>query len=128
MVAFNFKAKFADDVEAGRKRQTIRLKKRAVPGDALQLYTGMRTKKCRKLRDEICASVRRITIRVPVTPEESEVDKTVIWAVIRVDAELLTFEESTELAWDDGFDSVDSFIEFFRDQYGLPFHGFLITW
>jgi hypothetical protein len=54
MVAFNFQAQFVDDIEAGRKTQTIRRSARANPGDSIQLYTGQRTKACRKLGDAVC--------------------------------------------------------------------------
>lgn len=54
MVAINFSAQFAAEVEAGRKTQTIRQSARAKTGQALQLYTGQRTKECRKLADAIC--------------------------------------------------------------------------
>lgn len=57
MVAINFSEQFAADVEAGRKTQTIRRKARCKSGDALQLYTGQRTKGCRKLADAICKDV-----------------------------------------------------------------------
>jgi uncharacterized protein YqfB (UPF0267 family) len=54
MVAFNFSPQFAEAVAAGRKTQTIRQKARAKAGQALQLYTGQRTKDCRKLADAVC--------------------------------------------------------------------------
>lgn len=54
MVAINFSPQFADAVAAGRKTQTIRQKARARAGQALQLYTGQRTKDCRKLADAVC--------------------------------------------------------------------------
>ncbi|HZR77354.1 hypothetical protein [Bradyrhizobium sp.] len=54
MVAINFQAQFADAVAAGRKTQTIRRNARANPGQAIQLYTGQRTKACRKLADAVC--------------------------------------------------------------------------
>lgn len=57
MVAINFSAQFAGLVERGEKRQTIRRGKKCEPGDALQLYTGQRTKACRKLRDAVCRDV-----------------------------------------------------------------------
>lgn len=57
MVAFNFSPEFADAVASGAKCQTIRQTKRAKKGDMLQLYTGQRTKKCRKLRDAECLYV-----------------------------------------------------------------------
>lgn len=54
MVAFNFSPEFVADIEAGRKTQTIRQTSRAAAGQAIQLYTGQRTKQCRKLGDAIC--------------------------------------------------------------------------
>jgi hypothetical protein len=54
MVAINFSPQFADAVAAGRKTQTIRRGARAKVGQGLQLYTGQRTKACRKLADAVC--------------------------------------------------------------------------
>lgn len=54
MVAFNFQSQFVADIEAGRKTQTIRERARAGVGDNLQLYTGQRTKSCRKIADAVC--------------------------------------------------------------------------
>lgn len=55
MVALNFKAQFADDVEEGRKRRSVRAPRKdgrdLKKGDKLQLYTGMRQTGCRKLGD-----------------------------------------------------------------------------
>lgn len=53
MVAYSFKARFALDVATGKKMQTIRTdrKRHARAGEPVQLYTGMRTKACRKLID-----------------------------------------------------------------------------
>ncbi len=117
MVAFNFKAQFADDVEHGRKRQTIRAQRRARVGDKLQLYTGMRTKKCRKLRDAVCAMVQEITVDVHGQ-----------FVCVRLDGELLPSVMARELARADGFDGVTSFAEFFEREYGLPFCGWLTKW
>jgi len=64
MPAYNFKERFAADVESGKKRQTIRRKRKrpTKPGDVLYLYVGMRTKRCRKLREAPCESVVSILI------------------------------------------------------------------
>lgn len=117
MVAYNFKAQFAADVEAGRKRQTIRAPRKdgrhAKRGDSLQLYTGMRTAACRKLRDAVCHDACPIVI---------EPDK--IW----------TFhpqELHTDLeAWAkrDGFETWAAMRDFFEKTHGLPFNGVLISW
>lgn len=52
MPAYNFRKQFAPLVESGQKRQTIRTigkRRHARAGEPLQLYTGQRTKACRKL-------------------------------------------------------------------------------
>jgi hypothetical protein len=58
MVAYSFDKRFVPQIENGFKRQTIRAHRRrhARPGEALQLYTGMRTKHCRKIRDDVICS------------------------------------------------------------------------
>lgn len=66
MVAYSFHKIFAPQVEATTKRQTIRGQRRrhARPGEALQLYHGMRTTQCRKLLtpDPMCTAARQIVI------------------------------------------------------------------
>lgn len=69
MVAINFIERFAGPVERGEKRQTIRRGKKCEPGATLQLYTGQRTKACRKIGEAVCRDVtyvgltaRRITL------------------------------------------------------------------
>lgn len=56
MVAYNFKDQFAWLVEAGIKRQTVRLcrQRPTRAGDTLQLYTGMQRAGARLLRVERC--------------------------------------------------------------------------
>lgn len=65
MVAINFSAEHAGKVEAREKTQTIRRKSRCAPGDKIQLYTGQRTKQCRKLVDDdpTCLDVTYVAIR-----------------------------------------------------------------
>lgn len=71
MAALNFQPQFADDVEDGIKRQTVRAHRKdgrphCKRGDVLKLYTGMRTKSCRLLR---VAKVIRVS---PVRIEDVE--------------------------------------------------------
>lgn len=109
MVAYNFKSRFADLVEAGRKPHTIRDDKHngrhAEPGDKLQLYTGMRTRNCRKLRDFICIATYPIDI-----DERREI------VYLKTETEWLPLSvlQISELAISDGFNSPDEFFEFFR--------------
>ena len=64
MPALNFAAKFAPLVESGRKRQTIRARRRCPirEGQRLYLYTGMRSKRCRKLGEGVV--VETLPIRI----------------------------------------------------------------
>jgi len=117
MTAYNFKAQFADDIESGRKQQTIRTERKdsRVPreGDALQLYTGMRTKSCRKLRDTVCKYTREIIMTD---------------CGVKLDGQAVYPSTILNIAKADGFDSVESFRTFFKDTYGFPFRGHLIKW
>ncbi len=120
MPAYNFKAQFAGDVESGRKRQTIRPKRKrpTVPGDTLYLNTGMRTKACRRLRTETCKNVRPIEIQADCVVLGN--DSFPYWSL-----------EAHELAQRDGFHGVHEFFAFFEKEYGLPTLGKdleLITW
>lgn len=120
MPAYNFKAQFAQDVEFGRKRQTIRPRRKrpTVPGDTLYLNTGMRTKACRRLRTETCKIVTPIEIRAQSI---LFIDRSIpYWSV-----------EAYEFAQRDGFRNAPEFFAFFEKQYGLPTSDKdleLITW
>ena len=107
MPAYNFKKQFAGDVERGAKNQTIRPKRKRSTrsGDKLYLYTGMRTKQCRKLREAICISVEPIEI---------------LPASIRINGRILGVPEMWELAQADGFEKLGHFYDFFREHYGVP--------
>ena len=129
MVALSFKAAFADDVEEGRKRRTIRRTRKAknpAPGDELQLYSGLRTKACRKLADAICTRVRVVTIdHMGIKLEGRH-----LWAGHApayqggVDPE----HYDGDFAHADGFQCFGDMADFFESHYGLPFTGQLIEW
>ena len=116
MPAYNFEARFAPDVESGRKKQTIRRKRKRPTrvGDVLYLYTGMRTKQCRKLREATCIGVTDIIIQ----PD---------WSITLNERELMLIEANA-LARADGFPGLAEFCRFFEGRYGLPFEGELIEW
>lgn len=116
MVAYNFMTRFAADVESGKKPNTIRAigkRRPPYPGEMLQLYTGMRTRNCRLLREEVCTAV---------TPIEISDDG------IFLDGRKLSGAEVFKLAEDDGFESPAEMLKFFRDTHGLPFEGVFIQW
>ncbi|MBO7521531.1 MAG: hypothetical protein J6T16_04755 [Opitutales bacterium] len=113
---------FIDKILSGEKRQTIRKAgkkwENVKPGDKLTLYTGLRTKQCRKLGEA----------------EVESIEDVIIWtgdywghAVFR-GKKHLTFNEIKTLAYLDGFKSVLDFYNFFNSHYGEDFVGKIIKW
>ena len=115
MPAINFKKQFTDQILCGEKRQTIRpVRENPIKlGDKLFLYTGMRTKQCRKLKEVICRDVWPITINV---------------GRIVFDDQDMGMLGMADIVRRDGFQKVKDFFEFFERQYGLPFSGVVIRW
>lgn len=72
MVAYSFAPQFVAPIEAGEKLQTVRGHRRrhARVGEPIQLYTGMRTKQCRKIIDIDPVCIRLWDIRIVVDPAE----------------------------------------------------------
>ena len=103
---------FIDKILSGEKRQTIR---RASPkwknvkaGDKLTLYTGLRTKQCRKLGEAVVESITPIMV-------DTECDN------IAVETPLgdfnLNLPALNDLVARDGFVSNDEFFKFFILNY-----------
>jgi len=120
MPALNFKAQFADAVESGMKRQTIRAtRKRPINvGDKLYLYTGMRTKQCRKLGEAVCRAA------VPLTMQLHAGD----FYRFKLAGRVMTTFEKDSLALADGFRDFDRLAAWFEQTHGLPFEGQVIRW
>ena len=116
MPGLNFKEEFEPKIRCGDKKQTIRATRKypIKQGDNLYLFTGMRTQNCRRLRSTRCDEEHYIFI---------DTNKTII-----LGNKLLTFEEAERLAREDGFESFNDFINFFKTTHGLPFEGQLIRW
>lgn len=100
MVAYGFKPFFEPQVVTGLKRQTVRGQRRrhALPGEAVQLYVGMRTRFCRKIfnPDPIC------TDTLPIIIETSGLIDCII-AAIEINGRQLHRDEIEEFARADGF-------------------------
>ena len=131
MPALNFQKQFAEAVESGKKRQTIRKYREdgrdPKVGDTLYLYTGMRTKQCRKLGEVECTDVQCIEVLDTTPPWHWDDDCMYIdggscgtFVVCPEDAELT--------ARDDGFESWLAMHTWFKKTHGLPFEGLLIRW
>lgn len=117
MPSINFQERFAADVTSGKKRQTIRppRTRSILVGDILYLFTGMRTKHCRRLGTARCIGSVDFFISAQ--------------GVVCVNGDDLEPDELADLARDDGFgDDVDAFIGWFRSHYGLPWSGDIIKW
>lgn len=126
MAGLNFKKEFAGAVEIGAKTQTIR-RVRKTPikvGDTLQLYTGQRTKECRKIGVGVVREVS--TVRLSADGVEDYV--TPIWQLMMLPPEETRHLTEEEFAKADGFKDWPEMRDWFEGQYGLPFEGVLIRW
>lgn len=128
MPAYSFKERFVPWVLDGTKPHTIRDRRKhpARVGDPLYLYYGMRTKWCRKLREEKCLKTGSIFIHpegrvylfggLLAAPNFSaaglaqmadvfKIEKTSFTCIDgeTISCRLLTEEETNRLAWLDGF-------------------------
>lgn len=116
MVALNFSPEFAGPVERREKLQTIRSTPRANVGDRLQLYTGQRTKLCRKLSaiDPVCTEV------IEVGFDQS---------FVRIGHAAIGQSEFDAFARRDGFgDFAAMYLWFARRYKSTGFIGFLHRW
>ena len=121
MAILNYQKRFAPLVEKGKKRQTIRAKRKYPirAGETLYHYTGLKTKSARLLKKSICIYVADITIDLDI---DNRVE-------IVINGNMpLSYKEKETLAKKDGFSNVNEMFNFFRDIYGLPFHGQIIRW
>ena len=116
MPALNFLNRLAPAVEDGTKRHTVRrMAKRPIkPGDKLCLFTGMRTKQCRRLMDTVCTDVQNIRITAGYG----------CW----IDGNPLTGVEADTFARNDGLAEFDELADWIGKNYGLPFDGVVIHW
>ncbi len=124
MPAYNFTKRFSPAVESGDKTQTIRATdKKALPGQAAHLFTGQRTKACRRLGLGTLISVSPIEIGRHACGEP--------YAVLNPSSlrptHLVHFDLD-RFAKADGFQTGEEMVEWFAAQYVLPFNGFLHIW
>lgn len=121
MPAFNFQKRFAEKVESGEKRQTIRARRKdgrnPQVGQTAYLYFGMRTKSCRKIGEGIITSVETIVI-----------DRNGLLTDVVIGASPIDHYEKVNLSRADGFGCFQEMLEWFETTHGLPFYGFLINW
>lgn len=112
---------FIDKILSGEKRQTIRKAgkkwENVKVGDKLTLYTGLRTKDCRKLGEAEVESIDNIDIYIGFIGSD-------VW----LNGDNINEDVCEKLARADGFNGVRDFLEFFHDHYGTSFKGKIIKW
>ena len=116
-----FKDRFAGKVRDGTKQQTIRLSARCKAGDVLSLrrWTGKPYRSKQELiRTSICAAVRQVVMAIEPG----------FGFMLWVEGTPLLLDEIEAIAVADGFASAEDMIEWFMDEHGLPFSGWLIQW
>ena len=116
MPALNFLARLAPLVESGAKRHTVRreAKRPIKAGDPLYLFTGMRTKSCRRLIDTECTLVTPIRI--------TEFRELIIRGWSQGPDEREAFARA------DGLSSYRELADWIESNYGLPFDGVVVHW
>ena len=123
MPILNYQQKFAPLVESGKKRQTIRaMRKRPFQeGERLYHYTGLRTKKCRKLLENNC----KLAHLIEITTDKIQVFR---YSIIFGKIEILFKDNFAQL---DGFEDWPEMKAWFIKHHKIhikPFHGQLIKW
>jgi hypothetical protein len=126
VVAYNFKPQFELPIIALVKLGTIRAgrKRHAKPGEVLQLYTGMRTKKCRLIATAQCSGNDRIQI--------SFEHQVIVIGEYPNRVRLVAIDEKTlapldEFARGDGFTDFQDMARFWGPKL-LEFEGRWIQW
>lgn len=151
MPAYSFQQRFVNWVLDGSKSHTIRARRKkgfAKVGDMLYLYFGMRTKWCRKLRQEVCTNVRTIIItqnNIYLLPDRvTDLQVQQLQDSLKAHKKpysgiLLDDTLRNALAWADGFrppgstrkrpgEAFELMIRFWSATHALPFIGDLIDW
>lgn len=108
------------------KRQTIRAhgkRRHAREGEALQHYTGMRTKQCRKIGDAKCTKVSPIELWIGAAGTDE-------LGIMVGDDYFCGSTAVREFAQADGFDTAADMVAFWRENHpGVDhFQGVLVEW
>ena len=114
-----FKPQFVPKILSGQKIHTIREDKgnRWKPGRKIHMATGVRTKNYKCFKEATCVSVQEIVIDWFAYGAKHRPD-------VRVAGRSLYAAEVMQLAYNDGFDSMQAFFEWFSED----FIGKIIYW
>jgi hypothetical protein len=119
---FNFKSRFASLVESGAKLQTVRAHRKdgKIPnaGDIAKLYTGLRTREARLLKEA------KVFECFPVHFDLEKGQRAIISNGIRLHA-----GEMNSFARLDGFEHSTEMLDWFESTYQTnEFDGFCVRW
>ena len=126
MPQFNFHALFAEDVEAGRKTQTVRAERKHAPrvGETAHCFTGLRTAAARVLGRFPIVAVRPIFIDLDRTVTITETgDPNAVYH-----RRPLAGDELEAFARADGFETAAEFLGWIEETHRLPFEGTVTYW
>ncbi len=152
MVAYSFKRRFVVPIKVGLglpilpddedpdgatlllpKRQTIRAfgrRRHARAGEAVQCYTAMRTKACRKIGDACCVGFEGILLKWSEWPafllfDVREVER----GKWRRCGDIRPIGDMEAFARLDGFAGFDDMARFWREEHGPgTFEGAVVRW
>lgn len=143
MVAYSFMPSFVRPIEAGVKRQTIRLprKRHARLGEPVQLYSEMRTRRCRKIIfDPLCIGVDEVRIELGQLDKDRPITEQDLEDVLTVNGIPVIGEAADIYAIGDGFSELrlggcepirpfQHMCRWWLLVHGRRvFHGFAIRW
>lgn len=117
-MVLGFKSQFVEPILKGTKIHSIRVDahNRWKAGRAIQMATGVRTKRYNCFREEICKSIQSFEIQW---------DRRGMFYEIKIDGRhLKTSKEVEELAHNDGFVDTYTFIQWFNTN----FKGRILHW
>ena len=127
-MVIGFNKQFPDKITAGTKKHTIRedVHNRWHAGMVMHMATGVRTKNYNCFKLDTCKSTQHICIfyDYPIGSKRTVViiDNKYIYDNLCPDLKAIV--RMNELAFNDGFDSIESFFEWFNSD----FSGKLIHW
>ncbi|MBI1359839.1 MAG: hypothetical protein GC155_06085 [Alphaproteobacteria bacterium] len=136
MVAYSFRPRFVDPISTGTKRQTIRAyrsgrSRHAVPGEALQLFTGMRTAQCKLIGTATAEAVYPVQLFFGAHIRRGYSKS---WSSTNTDPRFATYptyaRECNAFAREDGFKDWKELEAFWAKEHeGVDvFEGVLIRW
>lgn len=132
MVAYSFQRRFVPAILDGSKTHTLRGPRRrhAREGEALQLYTGMRTRQCRLIARATCNRVFGVLLKF------SEWQSFCLFDLVELGpgefkgrGRLRPIGDPDAFARSDGFESIDEMGRWWRENHDVTsWEGFLIGW